>query len=56
MNIEETITILNNRICTLNAQLSAAKSAGDLGAIPAIEADLAGTQQTITALKAATGG
>lgn len=50
MNIQETITILNNRVCTLQVQLEAAKNAGALESIPAIEADLAGTKQTIEAL------
>lgn len=55
MNIQETTTILNNRVCSLQVQLEAAKLAGQLEIIPAIELDLAGTKQTIEALTKASG-
>lgn len=55
MNIQETITILNNRVCALQVQLESAKNAGALESMPAIEADLVGTKQTIEVLRQALG-
>jgi hypothetical protein len=50
MTLAELITIIRNRLNTLDQQRGQAVSAGDLARVTAIDADMAETQATLDAL------